>query len=73
MRIVSIQAYALKIPPVGADAGGGQLPVEEYGDYTIAADAWSSIYSRNHEACLVRVESDDGLVGWGEGQAPAAR
>ena len=72
MQIASIQAYALKIPPEGADSGAGSDQVEAYGDYTIAADAWTSIYSRNHETCLVRLETDDGLVGWGEGQAPVA-
>ncbi len=72
MRIVSIQSYALRIPPAASDSGGGRGKVEEYGDYTIAADAWTSIYSRNHETCLVRLETDDGLVGWGEGQAPVA-
>ena len=72
MQIASIQAYALKIPPEGADSGAGNDQVESYGDYTIAADAWTSIYSRNHETCLVRLETDDGLVGWGEGQAPVA-
>ena len=72
MRIVSIQAYALKIPPAGADSDEGKGPVEAFGDYTVAVDAWTSIYSRNHETCLVRLETDDGLVGWGEGQAPVA-
>ena len=72
MRIVSIQAFALKVPPAAADSGEGQANIEKYGDYTIAADAWSSIYSRNHETCLVRLETDEGLVGWGEGQAPVA-
>lgn len=72
MRIASIQAYAIKIPPLGAESKSDSDQVEAYGDYTIAADAWTSIYSRNHETCLVRLETDDGLVGWGEGQAPVA-
>jgi galactonate dehydratase len=72
MRIASIQAFAIKIPPLGAESKSDSDQVEAYGDYTIAADAWTSIYSRNHETCLVRLETDDGLVGWGEGQAPVA-
>ncbi len=83
MRIASIYAYALKIPPVGADSVDRDRHVETYSEnasllekdafnYTIADDAWTSIYSRNHETCLVRLETDDGLVGWGEGQAPVA-
>ena len=72
MRIASVQAYAVKVPPFEGDSGGGRGGVETYGDFTIAADAWSSIYSRNHETCLVRLETDEGIVGWGEGQAPVA-
>ncbi len=72
MKITSVRAYAIKIPPAQAAAIEGNRNVEAYGDYTIAADAWTSIYSRNHETCLVRLESDSGLVGWGEGQAPVS-
>ncbi|MCZ0938016.1 MAG: mandelate racemase/muconate lactonizing enzyme family protein [Caldilineaceae bacterium] len=72
MRISSIKAFAIKIPPAKDSSAAASDQVEAYGDYTIAADAWTSIYSRNHETCLVRLETDDGLVGWGEGQAPVA-
>jgi len=72
MRITRVDAYAIKIPPRNAERLEGDLNIERYGDYTIAADAWTSIYSRNHETCLVRLETDDGLVGWGEGQAPVS-
>jgi len=72
MKITSVAAYAIKIPPANAATLEGNHNVEAYGDYTIAADAWTSIYSRNHETCLVRLETDDGLVGWGEGQAPVS-
>lgn len=72
MRIKSVQAYAIKIPPAAAPALEGNRNVEAIGDYTIATDAWTSIYSRNHETSLVRLETDDGLVGWGEGQAPVS-
>jgi len=72
MHITSVRTYAIKIPPASAAALEGNRNVEAYGDYTIAADAWTSIYSRNHETCLVRLETDTGLVGWGEGQAPVS-
>ena len=72
MRISSIQAFPIKIPPPNDGSRPSAEQIEAYGDYTIAADAWSSIYSRNHETCLVRLETDNGLVGWGEGQAPVA-
>ncbi|MEX1021222.1 MAG: mandelate racemase/muconate lactonizing enzyme family protein [Litorilinea sp.] len=72
MRITRVDAYAIKIPPTDSTTLEGNLNIEQYGDYTIAADAWTSIYSRNHETCLVRLETDTGLVGWGEGQAPVS-
>ncbi len=72
MRITRVDTYPIKIPPQDADRIEGNLNVERYGDYTIAANAWTSIYSRNHETCLVRLETDDGIVGWGEGQAPVS-
>jgi len=55
------------------NVGGGVHPdIEEFGDYYMARDAWTSIYVRRHETVLVRVETDTGLVGWGESQAPVA-
>jgi len=69
MKINKIDAYAIKMEPA-APRGGEK--VAHYGDYFIATDAWTSIYSRAHETCLVRLETDTGLVGWGEGQAPVS-
>ncbi len=71
MQINSVRAYAIKVPNMNGNQGD-RPDVERYGDYTIAADAWTSIYSNHHETCLVRIETDTGLVGWGEGQAPVS-
>lgn len=70
MQIVRVQAFPIKMEP--ASSNEGTTSVERYGDYFIAADAWTSIYSRSHETCLVRIEADNGLVGWGEAQAPVS-
>ncbi|MEM7031166.1 MAG: mandelate racemase/muconate lactonizing enzyme family protein [Chloroflexota bacterium] len=70
MKITDVKAFAIKMKPNQAD--NGQTNVDHYGDYFIANDAWTSIYSRAHETCLVRLETDTGLVGWGEGQAPVS-
>lgn len=70
MKITKLDAYAIKMEP--APAHEGQSNSVHYGDYFIAADAWTSIYSRSHETCLVRLETDTGIVGWGEGQAPVS-
>lgn len=70
MKITKLDAYAIKMEPTRASEG--QSNSVHYGNYFIAADAWTSIYSRSHETCLVRLETDSGLVGWGEGQAPVS-
>ncbi|MCB0106971.1 MAG: mandelate racemase/muconate lactonizing enzyme family protein [Caldilineaceae bacterium] len=71
MKIRKVDAFAIKIAPEQPrDPNQNAERVESYGDYFIAADAWTSIYSRAHETCLVRLETDTGLVGWGEAQAP---
>lgn len=61
------------MPPENANREQGLSDSQdEYGDYHIAKDAWSSIYSNRHETALVRIETDNGIVGWGEGQAPVS-
>ena len=70
MKISKVEAFAIKMKPAARSQETPQ--VDEYGDYFIAKDAWTSIYSRAHETCLVRLETDTGLVGWGEGQAPVS-
>jgi galactonate dehydratase len=74
MKIKKVEAFAMRMPPQDTskrDQGTDSSRVE-YGDYHIAKDAWSSIYSKRHETALIRIESDDGTVGWGEGQAPVS-
>ena len=70
MKIARVDAYALQFP---APQSPRQRPgADVYGHYHIAREGWTSIYSDRHETCLVRLETDDGLVGWGEGQAPVS-
>ena len=70
MKITRVDAFALRLPSAGGDEG--RHPSGDVGHYTIASQGWRSIYSRHHETCLVRLEADDGTVGWGEGQAPVS-
>jgi galactonate dehydratase len=74
MKIEKVEAFAMRMPTQDTSKHdkGTDTRREEYGDYHIAKDAWSSIYSKRHETALVRIETDDGLVGWGEGQAPVS-
>lgn len=70
MLITRVTAYAVKAPQMYAMSGGvttgTTLPGSDYlrfGDYP-------QLYSARSQAALVRVETDAGIVGWGEAQAP---
>ncbi len=45
-------------------------PVDDFGEYFIDQTAFTSIYSKHHETTVVRLETDTGIVGWGEAQSP---
>ena len=64
MKIEKVEAFAMRMPTQDTSKHdkGTDTRREEYGDYHIAKDAWSSIYSKRHETALVRIETDDGLV-----------
>jgi galactonate dehydratase len=70
MRITKITAYAVKSDNAYAMSGavrpGERLPGSDYRRFA----PHRQLYSDRSEAALVRVESDEGLVGWGEAQAP---
>lgn len=72
MRITSISAYTIKADVRYELAGGatakGQLPGSDYLQFA----PYPQLYSQRSEAMLVRVETDEGIVGWGEAQAPIA-
>ena len=65
MRIQSIECYPIRIP--GHPYCGGhdtRKNVGEYGSYTTHG-VYRSIYTMNAETLLVKITSDDGVVGWG--------
>ena len=70
MKIARVDAFAIGMEPESRVAPGRDQ--DEYGDHYIARDEWTSIYSRRLQTSLVRIETDDGVVGWGEGQAPVS-
>jgi galactonate dehydratase len=74
MRIRSIQAVPVRLPrDIARARGTAGSPTSLVGD---GAYRWSTaypvLYSENFETALVRVELANGLVGWGEAQAPLA-
>lgn len=63
--IKSVETFVLRIPPAGETAAPrGQR-------YQVAANR-GTLYSRATETMFVRIESEHGSVGWGEGLAPVA-
>lgn len=74
MRIQSVQAIPVRLPrDIARSRGTAGSPTSLSGE---GAYRWSTaypvLYSENFETALVRVELDNGLVGWGEAQAPLA-
>lgn len=69
-RITRITAYAVKSANAYAMSGAVR-PGERLGDTDYRRfPPHRQLYSERSEAALVSVETNDGLVGWGEAQAP---
>ncbi len=72
MSIVDVSAIPIKIPETefwggrGADALASRRGAWDY----VTQPGWMGLYSSKIETCLVRIETDAGLVGYGEGQTP---
>lgn len=70
MRITKIAVYTVKAGQIYAMAGGltrGEpLPGSDYRRFA----PHRQLYSSRSQAALVRVETENGLVGWGEAQVP---
>src|SRR5688572_17302624 len=75
MKITRITAYAVKIPrDVDAAQGGAGSPAKLIGgrDEYRFASTYQTLYSSKIETALIKVETDAGITGWGEAQAPVA-
>ena len=80
MKVTNIRAFPIRVPADYARHGGqpaamrseDRPPQDDLGDYFIDRDAFTSIYSKHHETTVIRIETDDGTVGWGEAQSPVS-
>ncbi|MBI1777978.1 MAG: mandelate racemase/muconate lactonizing enzyme family protein [Proteobacteria bacterium] len=70
MKIARVDAFALKLPE-GDFFGGEATDRPESLDYVVQP-GWRGIYSPRIESMIVRIETDSGRIGWGEGQSPIA-
>jgi galactonate dehydratase len=78
VKIARVEAFVVKIPRAERFAGGaGAVP----GEKTPMLEGWSndsyfriggyrSLFSPVIQTMMVRIETDTGIVGWGEAQAP---
>jgi D-galactarolactone cycloisomerase len=74
MKISKVEAFGVKIKREDKFTENREDPdLNDFGDYVIARNSWTSIYPKHVETTLVRIETDTGIVGWGEAFAPVAR
>ncbi len=80
MKIVKVDAYPIQAKPVdtrpywGSRAWGAELKpgqVEPSTEYPVPLRR-RFVYSRTIDTVIVRIEADNGAVGWGEAKAPVA-
>ncbi len=75
MRISKVEAFPVQLArdhgQAQGSAGSPHRLVGGAGNYRWSAH-YPALYSTEFETCLVRVTLSDGMVGWGEAQAPLA-
>ena len=75
MKIKEITAFPIRInldSPVIREEGNERPPVIDFGDYFVDEQAFTSIYSKHHETMVIKIQTDNGIVGWGEAQSPVS-
>ena len=69
-QITSVRTYCLK--QASDDPYLGPAPSGSAANPYFVRPPWRSLYSHKYETLIVRLEADDGTVGWGEALAPVA-
>ena len=80
MKIISVEAFAVQAKPIDRQAYWGS---RTWGEASVGRPAEISaeypspvrrrfVYSKTIDTCLVRITTDDGLIGYGEAKAPVA-
>jgi L-alanine-DL-glutamate epimerase-like enolase superfamily enzyme len=70
MKIQTIEVFVFKYDHHYRIGGHGEAPNRLPGTDYYFESQWQHAYSRQTESCLVKITTDTGLTGWGEGQAP---
>lgn len=75
MKITQVTALAVKIPRGWVSAqgtAGSPSPLRHGSGEYRWAENYPTLYSTQIETALIKIETDAGIVGWGEAQAPLA-
>ena len=72
MKIKEITAFPIRIVRDEEGEGKERPAVIDFGDYFVDETAFTSIYSKHHETTVIKIETDTGIVGWGEAQSPVS-
>lgn len=70
MKITAVTAYAVKTSTIYQPSGRTRTTPSLPGTDYLRFAPYPQLYSRRTEVVIVKVETDDGLVGWGECNAP---
>jgi L-alanine-DL-glutamate epimerase-like enolase superfamily enzyme len=70
MHIQTVEVFVFKYDHHYRIGGHGDAPNRLPGTDYYFESQWQHAYSRQTESCLVKITTNTGLVGWGEGQAP---
>ena len=69
MKIADVRAFPLRI---SKSEEASRAPMIDVGNYHVDHSRSITIYSHYHETTVIRIETDNGIVGWGEAQSPVS-
>ena len=72
MKVTNVEAIPLRVPPLGEKYWGARTWGDTTGPGYPPPARRRYAYSETIDAVLVRIETDNGIVGWGECKAPVA-
>lgn len=70
MKIQKVEVFVFKYDHHYQVGGHKQTPNRIQGTNYYLEPQWRHAYSKLTESCLVKITTDTGVIGWGEGQAP---
>jgi L-alanine-DL-glutamate epimerase-like enolase superfamily enzyme len=70
MKIDRIQTFAVKIPYHDRFGGQPKAPITFPASDYYFEDEWREVYATKTQTLLIRIDTDEGVHGWGESQAP---